>query len=78
MEGRSYEATLWMVAYKQRMAKYYNLQVKARRFVVRDLVLRKMSLVTQDLMEGKLRTNWEGPYWVTCCNRHGTYQLETI
>lgn len=46
LEGKRDDATLRTAAYKQRMAKYYNSRVKARRFAVRDLVLKKTSLVT--------------------------------
>lgn len=67
-----------MATYKQRMAKYYNSQVKIRRFAVGDLVLKKMSLATQDPIEEKLRPNWEGPSQVTCCIRPGTYHLKTL
>lgn len=49
-----------------------------RRFIVEDLVLRKVSVVTRDLTEGKLKPNWEGPYWITSCNRPRTYHLETM
>lgn len=44
LEEKMDEAALRMAAYKQRMVKYYNSWVKARRFVVRDLVLKKLSL----------------------------------
>lgn len=40
------------------MSKYYNSQVKTRRFAVGDLVLKKVTLVTQDPTEGKLKPNW--------------------
>lgn len=60
------------------MAKYYNSRMKARRFTVGDLVLKKVTHATQDQMEGKLTLNWEGPYRVTQCNRPGTYHLDTM
>lgn len=72
------EATLQAAAYKQRMTKYYNSRIRMRRFAVRDLMLKKMSLTTQNLTEEKLRPNWKGPYRVTSCNRPETYYLETI
>lgn len=45
------EAALRVAVYKQKMTKYYNSRVKARRFVVEDLVLRKVTLATQDPTE---------------------------
>lgn len=46
LEEKRDEATLQTVAYKHKTAKYYNLQVKPRRFAVGDLVLKKVSLAT--------------------------------
>lgn len=60
------------------MTKYYNSRVRIRRFTVRYLVLKKVSLVTQDLTDGKLRPNWEGPYWVTSWNKPEMYYLEIM
>lgn len=62
LEERKDKAALQTVAYKQKMTKYYNSWVKVRRFAVGDLVLRKVSLATQDLIEEKLRPSWEGFY----------------
>lgn len=75
LEEKRSEATLRVAAYKQKMAKYYNSRVKTRRFVVGDLVLKK---VTQDQAKGKLGPNWEGSYKVMRCNRLGTYHLEDL
>lgn len=33
--------------------------------MVGDLMLKKVTLATQNEIEGKLRPNWEGPYRVT-------------
>lgn len=46
LEEKRGEVTLRAIAYKQRMTKHYNSQVKKRRFIVGDLVLRKVSLAT--------------------------------
>lgn len=78
MEERQDEATLRTIAYKQRMTKYYNSRVKARRFIIKDLVLKKVSLATQDSTKEKLRPKWEKPYWVIHCNRPRTYHLEIM
>ena len=32
----------------------------------------------KDPTQGKLGTNWEGPYGVTSWRRKGTYHLETL
>jgi hypothetical protein len=58
------------------MAKYFNMKVKPRNFKVGDLVLRKVTLATRDLVEGKLAPSWEGPYKVIGCQRPGAYHLE--
>ncbi|CAL8175005.1 unnamed protein product [Prunus armeniaca] len=53
------------VAYKQRIAKYYDSQVKPRAFKIGDWVMRKVSLATKNPIEGTLGRTWEGPYEVT-------------
>ena len=55
--------------YKNLMARQYDAIVKPRRFNIRDLVLRKVSLATKNLAHGKLGPNWEGPYKVINCKR---------
>ncbi|CAL8990767.1 unnamed protein product [Prunus brigantina] len=63
------------VAYKQRIAKYYDSRVKPRAFKVGDRVMRKVSLATKNPTEGTLGPTWEGPYEVTRISRPGAYQL---
>ncbi|CAL8175330.1 unnamed protein product [Prunus armeniaca] len=63
------------VAYKQRIAKYYNSRVKPRAFITGDWVMRKVSLATKNPNEGTLGLTWEGPYEITKVCRPGTYQL---
>ncbi|CAL9000957.1 unnamed protein product [Prunus brigantina] len=63
------------VAYKQRIAKYYDSRVKPRAFKVGDWVMRKVSLATKNPTEGTLGPTWEGPYEVTRISRPGAYQL---
>ncbi|CAL2230994.1 unnamed protein product [Prunus armeniaca] len=63
------------VAYKQRIAKYYDPRVKARAFKLGDWVIRKISLATKNLTESILGSTWKGPYEVTKVCRPGTYQL---
>ncbi|CAL9030607.1 unnamed protein product [Prunus brigantina] len=57
------------VAYKQRIAKYYDSRVKPRAFKVGDWVMRKVSLATKNPTEGTLGPTWEGPYEVTGISR---------
>ncbi|CAA7043966.1 unnamed protein product [Microthlaspi erraticum] len=51
--------------YQQATARYYNTNVRSRRFRVGDLVLRKVLQNTAELNAGKLGANWEGPYRIT-------------
>ena len=60
------------------MAKHYNSIVKHKDFQVGDLVLRKVTGATRDPSQGKLGTNWEGPYRITLWQRKDTYHLETL
>ena len=53
-----------LVRYQDRMAKYYNSQVRHRDFQVEDLVLRKVMGAARDPTQGKLGPNWEGRYQV--------------
>jgi hypothetical protein len=69
-------AQITLSAYQERVAKYFNRKVKPRSFKVEDLVLRKVTLATRDLVEGKLAPSWEGPYKVISCQRPGAYYLE--
>lgn len=55
LEEKRDEVALRIAVYKQKMAKYYNSRVKAKRFIVGDLVLRKVTHATQDPTEGKLK-----------------------
>ena len=67
-----------LARYQDRMAKYYNSQVRHRDFQVGDLVLRKVMGATRDPTQGKLGPNLEGPYRVTSWQRKDTYHLETL
>ena len=40
--------------YQQKMTRYYNQREKLKIFSTRDLVLRKVTLTTKDLAQGKL------------------------
>lgn len=54
LEEKRDEAALRVAIYKQKIAKYYNSRVQTKRFVVGDLVLRKVIHATQDPTEGNL------------------------
>ena len=53
-----------MNKYQQKMTEYYNKRLKLKRLDIGDLVLRKVTLTTKDLAQGKLGPTWEGPYRV--------------
>ena len=55
--------------YKNLMARQYDAMVKLRRFNIRDLILKRVSLVTKNPAHGKLGLNWERPYRVINCKR---------
>ena len=67
-----------MAKYQQKIAEYYNRMVKLKKFSIGDLVLRKVTLATKDLVQGKLGPTWEGPYRVVHYSRQGSYHLEDI
>ncbi|GKV01686.1 hypothetical protein SLEP1_g14226 [Rubroshorea leprosula] len=58
------EARLRTLAYKQKIANFYNKRVRPRTFKVGDLILRKACLTGFETRFGKLAPNWEGPYTV--------------
>ena len=60
------------------MAKHYNSKVRHRGFKVGDLVLRKVMGAIKDTSQGKLGSNWKGPYRIALWHRKGTYHLETL
>ena len=55
--------------YKNLMARQYDTMVKPRRFNIGDLILKKVSLATNDPTHGKFGPNWEGPYKTINCKR---------
>ena len=67
-----------MAKHKEAMARYYNRKVKVKRFNTGDLVLRKVSQVTKDPSQGKLRPTWEGPYKVIRHSKEGSYYLKSL
>ena len=63
---------------KQRVTQRYNIKVVKREFAVNDLVLRRASIGMKNAKDGKLASNWEGPYRVIRSTRKGAYALETL
>ena len=64
--------------HKDLMSRQYDAMVKPKRFSIRDLFLKRVSLTTKNPTHGKLRPNWEGPYKVINCKRQGLYELEAL
>ncbi|XP_074347628.1 uncharacterized protein LOC141686493 [Apium graveolens] len=69
---------LKLVAYQQRIARYFNKKVKSVPYKVGDLVLRKVMPNTKIARHGVLGANWEGPYKVKAILWKGTYLLENL
>lgn len=61
--------------YMQWMMKGYNKRVHDRDFQIRDMVLRKVILSTRNPIDGKLNSNYKGPYIVNKLRKNGTYEL---
>ena len=66
MEKENREVVMIKLAkYQKMISRGYSKNVKARKFVPGDLVLRKVIGNTRYLSLGRLGPNWEGPYRVT-------------
>ena len=64
--------------YKNLMARQYDAMVKPRHFNIGDLILKRVSLITRTSTQGKLGSNWEGPYRVINCKKQGSYYLKAL
>ncbi|XP_072087110.1 uncharacterized protein [Arachis hypogaea] len=71
-------AHLTETAIKQRIALRYNGKVLKRNLGEGDLVLRRNDIGLPTPGEGKLATNWEGPYRVRKVLGKGGYKLEKL
>ncbi|XP_025607852.1 uncharacterized protein [Arachis hypogaea] len=71
-------AHLAEAALKQRMALRYNAKALKRKFEENDLVLRRNDIGPPTPGEGKLATNWEGPYRIKEVIGRGAYKLEKL
>ncbi|XP_075092584.1 uncharacterized protein LOC142172792 [Nicotiana tabacum] len=65
VEERRDMAHVRMVAQKQQVERYYNKKAKVRPLKVGDYVLKAKTQAAKDPSEGKLGTNWDGPYKIT-------------
>ena len=63
LEEKREIALVRMVAYKQKVARYYNSRIKSKAFRAGDLVLQRAT-ISQPQNQEKLAPNWEGPYEV--------------
>jgi ribonuclease HI len=75
LQERRDEAQVTWAAYQDRAARYFNKKLSPRKFQLGDWVLRKVSPITKDPIEGKLGVKWEGPYRVIRCHDKGAYDL---
>lgn len=58
------EAAAKVLLQQTKTAAYFNKRVKAKHFLVNDLVLRE-SATSQPTISGKFEAPWEGPYKVS-------------
>ena len=57
-------AHIQSVAYKEKVKRYFDKQVRSKEFQVDDLVLRRANGPRKEVNEGNVAPNWEGPYRV--------------
>jgi transposase InsO family protein len=67
LQEKRNDAQVTWATYQDRTTHYFNKAVNLRKFQVGDWVLRKVSLMTKDLAEGKMAPKWEGPYQIVKC-----------
>ena len=73
------ESVMVQLAYYQHKLKQdYDAKVKLRPLVPGDLVLRKVLGTAKNPAQGKLGSNWEGPYRITSVAGIGAYFLEDL
>ncbi|KAK0605695.1 hypothetical protein LWI29_029722 [Acer saccharum] len=75
LEERRERAQIRNTTYQQRVARYYNSHVRERRFVLGDLVLKRVNPGTRDKAAGSLADKWEGPYQITGIAGHRAYRI---
>ncbi|GAV78207.1 hypothetical protein CFOL_v3_21675 [Cephalotus follicularis] len=72
------KAAIRVVAYQQRVNRYYNKRVSPRPLRQGDLVLRNSAIADPTDTRGKLAPAWEGPYKINRVLLPGTFKLETL
>ena len=78
LEEHQEVATICLANYQQKLARWYNRDVRIREFGAGDLMLRKAMGSAQDINALKLAPNWEGLYRVTAIAGAGAYNLKDI
>ncbi|XP_075096390.1 uncharacterized protein LOC142174487 [Nicotiana tabacum] len=78
VEERRDMAHVRIIAQKQQVERYYNKKSKIRSLKVGDYILKAKTLASKDPNEGKLGTNWDGPYKVIAAAKKGAFQWETM
>nr|XP_009763444.1 PREDICTED: uncharacterized protein LOC104215355 [Nicotiana sylvestris] len=78
LDERREGAFVRLAAQKQRIERYYNRRANLRYFNIGDLVLRKVTLNTRNQNEGKLGSNWEGPYQILEITGKRSYKVGTM
>lgn len=70
--------TVKLAHYQQKLRQGHDKGIKARAFVLRDVVLMKVVENMKNPTWVKLGPNWEGSYQVTLVARIGVYCLEDL
>ena len=78
LEEHQEVATICLANYQQKLARWYNRDVRIREFGAGDLMLRKAMGSAQDINALKLAPNWEGLYRVTAIAGTGACNLKDI
>ncbi|XP_075095140.1 uncharacterized protein LOC142173447 [Nicotiana tabacum] len=71
VEERIDMAYIRLITHKQQAERYYNKKAKVRPLKVGDYVLKAKTQEGKDPREGKLGTNWDGPYKITATAKKG-------
>ena len=77
-DERREAAVVRLTSYQQRLSKAFNQNVRERKFVVGELVLKKLLPGDKDPTQGKLAPNWHGPFRVTANAGQSSYRLEDM
>ena len=78
IEEKRERAMIHLAYYHQKLKQGYDANVKLRPLSPGDLVLRKVVGAAKDPSWGKLKPNWEGPFWITSVVGIGAYYLEDL